>query len=434
MDSSTSQIEIDMRIPQEATTSQQVNMGSNVQVASNISRASDLLMAVTSSAEVNRMKISELASDAMEVLTKLALAQEPLWQCNIESNTEFLSDIEYLREFGHISASLIEIIKMVEVGDSQSELPINNSEFLMESEYRPVLATNQPGKPVSSESSRAIEYVKMKAFNLVQLLMDLEQWLLVFPNIVSRAKLVGVLSSTRVEGNYDGTLQVMTAEFHAPTPLIPARASYFARYSKQLDSGMWVVVDASLEKLFQLPSTNVRRQPSGCLIQEMPNGCSKVIWVEHAEVDNRMVHNMFEPLVSSGLAFSARRWVSTLVRQCEWLATLNSTSPPTSDRVFISQAGRKSLLKLTERMMRSFVADISASTENKWRTLPVFGAEDVKVTTITNLNDIGKPPGTTLSFATSVHLPVPRTQIYNLLRDGESRYMVWTVQLRLTSN
>lgn len=36
-----------------------------------------------------------------------------------------------------------------------------------------------------------------------------EQWLLVFPNIVSIAKVVGVLSSTRVEGNYDGTLQVV---------------------------------------------------------------------------------------------------------------------------------------------------------------------------------------------------------------------------------
>ncbi|PRQ31656.1 putative START-like domain-containing protein [Rosa chinensis] len=429
MDSSISQIEVDMRIPQHATPSQQVsleNLGSNVQIASNISRASDLLMAVTSSAEINRMKISELASEAMEELTKLALAREPLWQCDIESNTEFLSDIEYLREFGHISTSLIEIIRMVEVGDSQSDLPrfgsINNSEFSMESEYRPISTTNQPGKPVSSESSRAIDYVKMKAVNIVQLLMDL-QWLLVFPNIVSRAKVVGVLSSTRFEGNYDGTLQVMTAEFHAPTPLIPARESYFARYSKQLDSGMWVVVDVSLEKLFQLPSTNFRRQPSGCLIQEMSNGCSKVIWVEHVEVDNRMVHNMFKPLVSSGFAFSAKRWVSTLVRQCEWLATLNSTSPPTSDCMFVSRAGRKSLLKLSERMMRSFVADISASTENKWRALPVFGAEDVKVTTKTSLNDPGKPPGTTLLFATSVHLPVPRTQIYNLLRNGESRIM-----------
>lgn len=172
-----------MRIPQLATPSPQDSseyMGSNVQVASNISRASDLLMAVTSSAEINRMKISELASEAMEELTKLALAREPLWQCNIESNTEFLSDIEYMREFGYTSASLMEIIRMVEVGDSQSDLPRfgnnNNSEFSMESEHRP---TDQPGKPVCSESSRAIDFVKMKAVNLVQLLMDLVGCLLI---------------------------------------------------------------------------------------------------------------------------------------------------------------------------------------------------------------------------------------------------------------
>lgn len=176
-----------MRIPQLATPSTQessANMGSNVQVASNSSRASDLLMAVTSSAEINRMKISELASEAMEELTKLALAREPLWQCNIESNTEFLSDTEYMREFGYTSASLMEIIRMVEVGDSQSDLPRfgnnNNSEFSMESEHRPISTMDQHGKPVSSESSRAIDYVKMKAVNLVQLLMDLVRRLIVF--------------------------------------------------------------------------------------------------------------------------------------------------------------------------------------------------------------------------------------------------------------
>ncbi|XP_050368998.1 homeobox-leucine zipper protein ROC2-like [Argentina anserina] len=419
-----------MKLPELPPPSQQVfseNMGSYVQVASNISRASDLLMAVTSSAEVNRMKIIDLALEAMEELNKLALAREPLWQYDTESNTEFLSDVEYMREFGHISASLKEIIRMVEVGDSQSELPrfrnINDSEFSVESEYGPMSIENQPEKPVSSETSRAIEYVNMKAVHLVHLLMDLKQWLLVFPNIVSRANIVGVLSSSRSEGNYDGTLQVMTAEFHAPTPLIPARESYFARYSKQLDRDMWVVVDVSLEDLFQFPSTNFRRQPSGCIIQQMPNGCSKVIWVERVEVDNRMVHNMFKTLVSSGFAFSAKRWVSALVRQCEWLATLNSTSSPTSDCMLISKDGRNSLLKLSERMMRSFVADISASIENKWKTLPVSGAEDVKVTTKTSLKDPGKPPGTTLLFATSVHLPVPRTQVYNLLRSGETRFM-----------
>lgn len=68
----------------------------------------------------------------------------------------------------------------------------------------------------------------------------------------------------------------MTAELYAPTPLLPTRESYFAMYCKNLGSGMWGVVDVSLEKLFQFPSRNFRRQPSGCLIQEMPNGLSKV--------------------------------------------------------------------------------------------------------------------------------------------------------------
>ena len=39
------------------------------------------------------------------------------------------------------------------------------------------------------------------------------------------------------------------------------------------------------------------------------------------EVDNSLVHNMFEPLVSSGFAFCAKRWVATLIRQCQWLET-----------------------------------------------------------------------------------------------------------------
>lgn len=70
----------------------------------------------------------------------------------------------------------------------------------------------------------------------------------------------------------------MTAEFHAATPLIEARETYFARYCKQVEIGVWAVVDVSLENLFQYPlMIKFRRRPSGCLIQEMPNSCSKVI-------------------------------------------------------------------------------------------------------------------------------------------------------------
>jgi len=47
------------------------------------------------------------------------------------------------------------------------------------------------------------------------------------------------------------------------------------------------------------------------------------------EVDNRLVHNIFQPLVISGFAFSAKRWVNTLARQFERFATLMARSTPT---------------------------------------------------------------------------------------------------------
>lgn len=68
----------------------------------------------------------------------------------------------------------------------------------------------------------------------------------------------------------------MTSEFHVPSPLVPVRESYFARYCKQLGPGTWGVVDVSLENMFKYPSICFRRRPSGCLIQAMPNGYSKV--------------------------------------------------------------------------------------------------------------------------------------------------------------
>jgi homeobox-leucine zipper protein len=57
----------------------------------------------------------------------------------------------------------------------------------------------------------------------------------------------------------------------------------------------------------------------------------QVTWVEHVEVDDRSVHNIYKLLVNSGLAFGARRWVGTLDRQCERLASVMASNIPTSD-------------------------------------------------------------------------------------------------------
>lgn len=54
-------------------------------------------------------------------------------------------------------------------------------------------------------------------------------------------------------------------------------------------------------------------------------------WVEHTEVDDRSVHNMYKPLVNTGLAFGAKRWVATLDRQCERLASSMASNIPAGD-------------------------------------------------------------------------------------------------------
>jgi hypothetical protein len=53
--------------------------------------------------------------------------------------------------------------------------------------------------------------------------------------------------------------------------------------------------------------------------------------VEHVEVDDSSVHNIYKPLVNSGLAFGAKRWVGTLDRQCERLASAMASNIPNGD-------------------------------------------------------------------------------------------------------
>jgi hypothetical protein len=48
-------------------------------------------------------------------------------------------------------------------------------------------------------------------------------------------------------------------------------------------------------------------------------------------VDDRGVHNLYKHLVSSGHAFGAKRWVATLNRQCERLASAMATNIPAGD-------------------------------------------------------------------------------------------------------
>lgn len=346
--------------------------------------AGELLRSISGQTDIEKPIVVELAVSAMEELVRMAQLGEPLWTSGLDhSSTEILNEDEYVRAFPR------------GIGPKHFGL--------------------------KSEASRETAVVIMNHNNLVDLLMDVNQWSTLFSGIVSRAVTVEVLS-TGVAGNYNGALQVMSAEFQVPSPLVPTRESLFVRYCKQHSDGIWAVVDVSLDSIRPSPVLRCRRRPSGCLIQEMPNGYSKVIWVEHVEVDDRSVHNIYKPLVNSALAFGAKRWVATLDRQCERLASLMASNIPSGDvNVITTSDGRKSMLKLAERMVMSFCGGVTASATHQWTTLSGSGAEDVRVMTRKSIDDPGRPPGIVLNAATSFWLPVPPKRIFDFLRDETSR-------------
>ncbi|KAE7995477.1 hypothetical protein FH972_000261 [Carpinus fangiana] len=343
----------------------------------------DLFRSFSGPTEADKPMIVELAVAAMEELIRMAQAGDPLWVSN-DNSTEILNEEEYLRTFPR--------------GIGPKPLGLK------------------------SEASRESVVVIMNHINLVEILMDVKRWSTVFCGIVSRAMTLEVLS-TGVAGNYNGALQVMTAEFQVPSPLVPTRENYFVRYCKQHADGTWAVVDVSLDNLRSPgPLSRSRRRPSGCLIQELPNGYSKVVWVEHVEVDDRAVHNIYKPVVNSGLAFGAKRWVATLDRQCERLASSMANNIPAGDLcVITSTEGRKSMLKLAERMVMSFCTGVGASTAHAWTTLSATGSDDVRVMTRKSMDDPGRPPGIVLSAATSFWIPVPTKRVFDFLRDENSR-------------
>ena len=51
----------------------------------------------------------------------------------------------------------------------------------------------------------------------------------------------------------------------------------------------------------------------------------------HAEYDEAAVHQLYRPLLRSGQALGARRWLASLQRQCQYLAILCSNSLPARD-------------------------------------------------------------------------------------------------------
>ncbi|KAJ0800219.1 putative homeobox-leucine zipper protein GLAB [Helianthus annuus] len=197
------------------------------------------------------------------------------------------------------------------------------------------------------------------------------------------------------------------------SPLVPTREIHFLRYcARNSDDGSWAIVDFPLDSFhetFQPSLTRYKRHPSGCIIQDMPNGYSRVTWVEHAEAENELVHGIFTDYVSSGMAFVARRWLAVLQRQCERLASLMARNISDIGAIPTPEA-RTNLMNVAHRMVRMFCLHITGSCGQSWTALSDSVEETVRITT-RKVTEPGQPNGLILTAVSTTWLPYPHYQV-----------------------
>ncbi|CAL5362718.1 unnamed protein product [Camellia sinensis] len=292
---------------------------------------------------------------------------------------------------------------------------------------------NNKNPNVRIEASRDSGVVIMNGLALVEMFMDSNKWVELFPTIISKARTLEVISSG-VLGGQSGSLQLMYEEVQVLSPLVATRQFYVLRLCQQIEQGSWAIVNVSYDHLPQIQETSLsssshslqdrcHKLPSGCFIQDMPNGYSKVTWVEHVEIqDKTPTHRLFKDLIHSGLAFGAERWLASLQRMCERFACLMVTGNSTRDLggVIPSSDGKRSMMKLAQRMINNFCGSINPSNGHQWTSLSGLNEVEVRAS-LHKSTDPGQPSGVVLSAATTIWVPVSPQNVFNFFRDERTR-------------
>ncbi|KAG6584428.1 Homeobox-leucine zipper protein HDG11, partial [Cucurbita argyrosperma subsp. sororia] len=189
---------------------------------------------------VDKSLMTEIATNAMAELLRLSQTNEPFWIKSTNDGRDVLDLETYEQAFPRPNS------------------PFKNPHF-------------------RTEATRDSGVVIMNSEALVDMFMDSNKWTELFPTIVSIARTIEVISSGLL-GTQNGSLQLMYQELQLLSPLVSTRHFYILRFCQQIEHGTWAVVDVS----YNIPRENqivshsqCHRLPSGCLIQDMPNGYSK---------------------------------------------------------------------------------------------------------------------------------------------------------------
>uniref|UniRef100_M1AQT8 Homeobox protein n=1 Tax=Solanum tuberosum TaxID=4113 RepID=M1AQT8_SOLTU len=105
--------------------------------------------------------------------------------------------------------------------------------------------------------------------------LALRQWVEMFACIVGKTYTTDVIS-TGIGGNKSGSLLLIKTELQIISDLVSVREVQFLRFCKKHVEGVWAFVDVSVDTIQEGSQEseieNCRRLPSGCILQDMPNG------------------------------------------------------------------------------------------------------------------------------------------------------------------
>lgn len=331
--------------------------------------------------ESQKARMSEIAASAMEELTRLLRANEPLWVESPNDGRYFIHHGTYVKDFPNTTHSNIPTVRI--------------------------------------ESSKDSGLVAISATKLVDMFLG-DKWADLFPTIITRAKTLQVLEAWMIE-NKDGALLLMYEQMHVLSPLVASRDFYFLRHCKAVEQGVWVVVDVSFN-FFKEISNSYWKLPSGFMIEEMPNMCSKVTWVEHIEVDYKpRIHRLYKDLMCGNSPYGADCWLSKL----QWMSermffSVGELSLSDFASGIILPAGKSGIMKLSERMMKRFCSILSMPDKMKFPKLAETNNSGVRFSVSMGTEPI-EPSGMIVTAASSLWLPLPRERVFSFFLDIKMR-------------
>ncbi|KAK9691678.1 hypothetical protein RND81_09G211700 [Saponaria officinalis] len=330
--------------------------------------------------ELEKLLMAEIAASAMDELIKLLKVDQPLW---IKSQTEEQYVLDYDCYYKIVSGT--------------KESRYLNSRM---------------------ESSKDAGVVAMDARLLVDLYLDPDKWVDLFPTVFSKARSISILKAGLLENRSD-SLQLIHEQMHVLSPLMRQREFYVLRYCQQIETGTWVIMDVSYDfyGASRVFPTFCWKYPSGCMIEEMPNGLSRVTCVERVEIDDSiLVHPIYEVFVKSTLAFGAKRWIATLQRTCERYSFLKEAGR-LDDQLGI---GRRGMIMLASKMIKSYCSTFKLFGKLDFHQRSELTNNKVQITVYKSTSP-DQPAGIVILAASSFWVPTSPKRVFSFLNDHSTR-------------